>query len=100
MAFYTATFPDSQIRSVARAGQDGPVASAEFVVGGQVFMGYNGGPYFSFSEGFSLYVDCADQAEVDAYWDKLVEAGRVASAVVGRELPGKVHKAGVRALRR
>ena len=75
MAFYTATFPDSQIRSVARAGQDGPVASAEFVVGGQVFMGYNGGPYFSFSEGFSLYVDCADQAEVDAYWDKLLEAG-------------------------
>ncbi len=75
MAFYTATFPDSQIRSVARAGQDGPVASAEFVVGGQVFMGYNGGPYFRFSEGFSLYVDCEDQAEVDAYWDKLVEAG-------------------------
>lgn len=32
--------------------------------------------------------------------EKLVEAGRVASAVVGRELPGKVHKAGVRALRR
>jgi hydroxymethylglutaryl-CoA lyase len=32
--------------------------------------------------------------------DKLVEAGRVASAVVGRELPGKVHKAGVRSLRR
>ena len=75
MAFYTATFPDSQIRSVARAGQDGPVASAEFVVGGQVFMGYNGGPYFTFSEGLSLYVDCADQAEVDAYWDKLLEAG-------------------------
>ncbi len=75
MAFYTATFPDSQIRSVARAGQDGPVASAEFVVGGQAFMGFNGGPYFTFSEGVSLYVDCEDQAEVDAYWDKLVEAG-------------------------
>ena len=80
MAFYTATFPDSQIRSVARAGQDGPVASAEFVVGGQVFMGYNGGSYFSFSEGFSLYVDCADQAEVDLYWDKLVAAGATPSA--------------------
>ena len=75
MAFYTATFPDSQIRSVARAGQDGPVASAEFVVGGQVFMGYNGGPYFTFSEGISFYVDCEDQAEVDRYWDKLVAAG-------------------------
>jgi hydroxymethylglutaryl-CoA lyase len=31
--------------------------------------------------------------------DKLVEAGRVASAIVGRELPGKVHTAGVRSLR-
>jgi predicted 3-demethylubiquinone-9 3-methyltransferase (glyoxalase superfamily) len=75
MAFYTATFPDSHIRSVARTGKDGPIASAEFVVGGQVFMGYNGGAYFTFSEGFSLYVDCEDQAEVDEYWDKLVKAG-------------------------
>ena len=75
MAFYTATFPDSEIRNVARTGKDGPVASAEFVVGGQRFMGYNGGPYFSFSEGISLYVDCEDQAEVDEYWDKLVAAG-------------------------
>ena len=75
MAFYTATFPDSEIRNVARAGEDGPINSAEFVVGGQRFMGYNGGAYFSFSEGVSLYVDCADQAEVDEYWDKLVLAG-------------------------
>ena len=75
MEFYTATFPDSRIRNVARTGKDGPVASAEFVVGGQSFMGYNGGPYFTFSEGISLYVDCEDQAEVDDYWDKLVKAG-------------------------
>ena len=75
MEFYTATFPDSHIRNVARTGKDGPIASAEFVVGGQVFMGYNGGEYFTFSEGVSLYVDCADQAEVDEYWDKLVKAG-------------------------
>ena len=73
--FYTATFPDSEIRNVARTGKDGPIASAEFVVGGQFFMGYNGGPYFTFSEGLSLYVDCEDQNEVDEYWDKLVRAG-------------------------
>ena len=78
--FYTATFPDSHIRNVARTGTDGPVASAEFVVGGQSFMGYNGGSYFSFSEGFSLYVDCADQAEVDECWDKLVAAGATPTA--------------------
>jgi predicted 3-demethylubiquinone-9 3-methyltransferase (glyoxalase superfamily) len=75
MAFYTATFPGSEIRNVARNGADGPVTSAEFVVGGQVFMAYNGGPHFSFSEGVSLYVDCENQAEVDEYWDKLLAAG-------------------------
>lgn len=75
IAFYTATFPDSEVRNVARTGKDGPITSAEFVVGGQSFMGYNGGPYFSFSQGFSLYVDCQDQREVDEYWDKLVGAG-------------------------
>ena len=78
--FYTATFPNSEIRSVARAGQDGPINSAEFVVGGQHFMGFNGGSYFSFSEGVSLYVDCADQAEVDEYWDKIVAAGGTPTA--------------------
>ena len=54
IAFYTTTFPDSKIRNVARAGKDGPITSAEFVIGGQFFMGYNGGPYFEFSEGVSL----------------------------------------------
>ena len=75
MEFYTTTFPDSEIRTVARTGKDGPITSAEFVVGGQLFMGFDGGPHFSFSEGFSLYLDCVDQHEVDGYWDKLVSAG-------------------------
>lgn len=75
IAFYTATFPDSSIENMARTGKDGPITSAEFVIGGQSFMGYNGGPYFSFSQGFSLYVNCEDQEEVDEYWNKLVSAG-------------------------
>lgn len=80
IAFYTATFPDSEIRNLARTGDDGPVTSAEFVVGGQRFLGYNGGDYFSFSEGVSLYVDCADQAEVDRYWNALLAAGATPTA--------------------
>lgn len=80
MAFYTATFPDSEIRTVARTGEDGPIRSAEFVVGGQSFMGFNGGPHFRFSEGVSFHVDCADQDEVDAYWDKLLKAGATPTA--------------------
>jgi predicted 3-demethylubiquinone-9 3-methyltransferase (glyoxalase superfamily) len=75
ISFYAATFPDSEIKTVSHAGKDGPVTAAEFVIGGQSFMGYNGGPHFTFSEGFSMFVDCADQGEVDEYWNKLVNAG-------------------------
>jgi predicted 3-demethylubiquinone-9 3-methyltransferase (glyoxalase superfamily) len=60
---------------MARSGKDGPVMSAEFVVGGQVIKGFNGGPQFKFSEAFSLFVDCEDQTEVDRYWNALLEAG-------------------------
>jgi predicted 3-demethylubiquinone-9 3-methyltransferase (glyoxalase superfamily) len=79
IAFYTTTFPDSEVKNLARTGKDGPITSAEFVVGGQSFMGYNGGPYFKFSEGFSLFVDCKDQEEVDEYWTKLISAGATPS---------------------
>lgn len=72
---YTNTFPNSEVRSLSRSGSDGPHKAAEFVVCGQVFRGYNGGPHFSFSEGFSVFVECEDRKEVDEYWGKLVEAG-------------------------
>ncbi|MER3490527.1 MAG: hypothetical protein C4328_11720 [Meiothermus sp.] len=75
IAFYTTTFPDSQIKNITRTGKDGPITSADFVIGGQFFIGYNGGPHFTFSNGFSLFVDCEDQEEVDEYWNKLVNAG-------------------------
>ena len=75
LELYTATFPDSRVENMARMGQDGPVSSAKFVIGGQRFMGFNGGPHFKFTEGFSMFVDCQDQAEVDRYWDKLIQAG-------------------------
>lgn len=51
------------------------ITCAEFTIGGQRFMAYNGGPHFSFSSAFSLYVDCADQAEVDHYWDRFMQGG-------------------------
>jgi len=75
LEFYVSTFPDSEVRHVARAGKDGPIHTAEFVVGDQTFRAFNGGPEFEFSDAISLYVDCEDQAEVDEYWEKIVEAG-------------------------
>jgi len=73
--FYTKTFPDSKVKSVVHEGKGGQVTSAEFVVGGQHFMGYNGGPHFSFSDGVSFFVDCEDQKEVDRYWSRILKAG-------------------------
>ncbi len=73
--FYTSTFPKSEIKNIARNGEDGPVTSAEFQIGGQYFMGYNGGSYFQFSNGVSFFVKCESQMEVDEYWNKFIIAG-------------------------
>lgn len=75
LKFYESLFPDLELQQVARAGENGPVQSAEFVMGGQAFKAFNGGPHFAFSEGVSLFVDCADQGEVDRFWNTFLEAG-------------------------
>lgn len=73
--FYASTFPDSSITTMGRAGPDGPLISAQFVIGGQKFIGYNGGDHFKFSDAYSMMVDCVDQAEVDRYWNAILAAG-------------------------
>ena len=35
----------------------------------------SGGPNFNFNEAVSFSIDCADQAEVDYYWDSLTDGG-------------------------
>ncbi|MGH3333181.1 MAG: VOC family protein, partial [Nocardioidaceae bacterium] len=47
----------------------------EFEIAGQRFTALNGGPEFKFTEAVSLQVDCADQDEVDYYWERLSEGG-------------------------
>ncbi|HRJ06188.1 MAG TPA: VOC family protein [Candidatus Saccharibacteria bacterium] len=49
----------------------GKVLTVEFELAGQKFMALNGGPIFKFNEAISLMVDCADQAEIDYFWEKL-----------------------------
>ena len=38
-------------------------------------MALNGGPYFSFSQGISLFVRCETQDEIDDLWERLSEGG-------------------------
>jgi predicted 3-demethylubiquinone-9 3-methyltransferase (glyoxalase superfamily) len=78
--FYTTVFPNSRIVEISRYGeanprQAGTVMVVRFELDGQSFMALNGGPQFTFSEAVSFTVDCADQAEVDRYWDTLSEGG-------------------------
>jgi predicted 3-demethylubiquinone-9 3-methyltransferase (glyoxalase superfamily) len=79
--FYVSLFPDSRIDKVVRSAADNPstregdVLTVEFTLAGSPFVGLNGGPQFRFTEAVSFSIDCADQAEVDRYWDALVEDG-------------------------
>jgi predicted 3-demethylubiquinone-9 3-methyltransferase (glyoxalase superfamily) len=78
--YYTSVFKNSKLGRVARYTEAGPgpagsVVTVEFEINGQRFVGLNGGPEFTFSEAISFQIDCADQDEVDHYWDRLTEDG-------------------------
>jgi predicted 3-demethylubiquinone-9 3-methyltransferase (glyoxalase superfamily) len=78
--FYVSVFPNSKITDItyyneAVPDRAGSVLTVEFVLDGQEFLALNGGPQFTFDEAISLAVDCADQAEIDYYWDTLSEGG-------------------------
>lgn len=73
--FYTSLFEDSKLGPIGR-GPDGKATSVNFELAGQPYMAFNGGPYFKFSEGMSLFVSCEDQAEVDRLWERLAEGGK------------------------
>jgi predicted 3-demethylubiquinone-9 3-methyltransferase (glyoxalase superfamily) len=78
--FYASVFPNSSVGQFARYTDAGPgipgeVVSGSFVLDGTTFIGINGGPEFPFSEAVSFVIECADQDEVDYYWDRLVAGG-------------------------
>ena len=90
--FYTSVFKNSSIKSVTRystAGQEthrkqpGSVMTVEFDLGGQTFTALKGGPEFRFNEAISLQVRCADQQEIDYFWDKLGAGGDPKAQVCG-----------------
>ncbi len=87
MNFYTSIFPDSKIVTVQRypegitegpmKGFDGKVLTGVIELFGQRFMVIDGGPgvFNAASGAVSFLVECKDQAEIDAYWNKLTEGG-------------------------
>lgn len=90
--FYTGIFPNSRILSVTRytevgrefhGKEPGSVMTVTFELNGDPLLALNGGPEFAFNEAISLEIVCEDQAEVDHYWDRLIEGGDPAAQQCG-----------------
>lgn len=76
---YVSIFKNARILSIRRypngMGKDGQLMTGTVEIHGQQFHVLNGGPQYKFTPAISLFVDCADQAEVDELWEKLSEGG-------------------------
>jgi len=84
MNFYLSVFKNARPGTLARypAGaepnKEGAIMFADFMLENQWFAAMDASASqhaFSFNEGVSLTVECADQAEVDYYWEKLTAGG-------------------------
>jgi predicted 3-demethylubiquinone-9 3-methyltransferase (glyoxalase superfamily) len=64
IAFYKEVFPEVVVHSI------NPMMG-EFSIFDQEFLALNGGPQFPFTEAVSFFITCADQAEIDYYWNAL-----------------------------
>jgi predicted 3-demethylubiquinone-9 3-methyltransferase (glyoxalase superfamily) len=81
---YTSLIADSGIDHVSRyteagrevhGGEPGSAMTVHFHLGGQPFVGLNGGPVHRFTEAVSFMITCETQDELDALWDRLGEGG-------------------------
>lgn len=80
-AFYTSIFPNSHVDRVTTMPSDSPSGSAgtvkvvDFTLMGQRFQAMSAGPHHEFNDAISLLVRCEDQAEIDRYWEGLLQGG-------------------------
>ena len=80
-AFYASIFPDSRVVRVtpllseSPSGPPGSVKIVDFVLFGQSFTAMTAGALDPFNHAISFVVNCDDQAELDRYWNALLEGG-------------------------
>jgi predicted 3-demethylubiquinone-9 3-methyltransferase (glyoxalase superfamily) len=82
MTFYLSLFDDAEVVSLTRYSTDGPgkpgtVQQATFTLAGQQFMCIDSpvAHAFTFTPSVSLFVQCADEAEIDRLYAALSERG-------------------------
>jgi predicted 3-demethylubiquinone-9 3-methyltransferase (glyoxalase superfamily) len=83
MNFYLSLFDDAEVVAITRYGAEGPgaegsVTSAVFTLAGHQFMCSDSPVHhgFSFTPSVSLFVDCADEDELDRLYAALSEKGQ------------------------
>jgi predicted 3-demethylubiquinone-9 3-methyltransferase (glyoxalase superfamily) len=80
--FYASIFPDSRVTNVTTlpsespSGPPGSVKVVEFVLCGQSFVAMSAGTLDAFNHAVSFVINCDDQAEVDRYWNALIDGGK------------------------
>jgi predicted 3-demethylubiquinone-9 3-methyltransferase (glyoxalase superfamily) len=80
-SFYTSIFPDSRVDRVTSmlsespSGPPGSVKIVDFTLFGQRFQAMTAGRHHEFNDAISMVVLCDDQAELDKYWNALLEGG-------------------------
>lgn len=74
VTFYVEVFKDAEIGQVEHY-PDGRILTMMFRLHNQTYMALNGGDLYRFTPAVSFMVDCKDQAEVDYFWDRLLEGG-------------------------
>ena len=61
--------------SESPSGPPGSVKVVDFTLFGQRFQAMTAGPHHDFNDAISIVVECDDQAELDRYWNALLEGG-------------------------
>jgi 3-demethylubiquinone-9 3-methyltransferase len=61
--------------SESPSGPPGSVKVVDFTLFGQRFQAISAGPHHEFNDAVSIVVLCDDQAELDRYWNALLEGG-------------------------
>ena len=84
--FYASIFPDSKVDRVTTmpsetpSGPPGSVKIVEFTLFGQPFQAFSAGPLDltldPFNHAVSFVVSCESQAEIDRYWEALLQGGQ------------------------
>jgi len=84
--FYASVFKNSKVISTTRYDEasanasgrpKGSVMTVSFELSGQEFTALNGGPAFHINPSISFFVNCESGEEVDEYWQKVSDGGKV-----------------------